>query len=153
MTDKTIMLVEDNPRDEALTLRALKKIGLSGSVIVMRDGAEALDYLFRTGAFVDRRPATLPKVVLMDLNLPTIGGLEALRRIRGSAETRQLPVVILTSSEAESDRLKGFDLGVNSFVRKPVDSDSFARAVQQLGLYWLMLNEPPPPEKADFRGP
>jgi two-component system response regulator len=144
MTARTILLVEDNPSDEALTLRALKKSGIKNEVVVTRDGAEALDYLFRTGAFAGREPGELPAVILMDLNLPKIGGLEALKHIRANAATKLLPVVILTSSDEEEDRLRGYEFGANSFVRKPVEFDRFATAVHQLGLYWLILNEPVP---------
>lgn len=141
---RIILLVEDNPSDEALTLRAFKKSGISNEVVVTRDGAEALDYLFCTGAFADRNPAHMPTVILMDLNLPKVGGLEALRRIREAEATRLIPVVILTSSDEEEDRLKGYEIGANSYVRKPVEFNQFANAVQQLGLYWLILNEPAP---------
>jgi two-component system, response regulator len=140
-TTRVILLVEDNPSDEALTLRALKKSGIQNEVVVMRDGAEALDYLFRTGAFADRAPGEMPAVILMDLNLPKIGGLEAVQRIRENPETRLLPVVILTSSDEEEDRIRGYEVGANSYVRKPVEFNKFVSAVQQLGLYWLILNE------------
>ena len=145
MNNKTILLVEDNPRDEALTLRALKKSGIANAVVVARDGAEALDYLFKTGTRPDGTAAELPTVVLLDLNLPKIDGLEVLRRIRGDERTKLLPVVILTSSNQEEDRFKGYDLGANSYIRKPVDFNEFAEAVRQVGLYWLILNEPAPP--------
>jgi two-component system, response regulator len=144
MTSRTILLVEDNPSDEALTLRALKKSGIKNEVIVTRDGAEALDYVFCTGAYAGRSGADPPAVVLMDLNLPKLSGLEALKRIRENPATKMLPVVILTSSDEEEDRLKGYEFGANSFVRKPVEFDKFVAAVQQLGLYWLLLNEPVP---------
>jgi two-component system response regulator len=143
---RIILLVEDNPSDEALTLRAFKKSGISNEVVVTRDGAEALDYLFCTGTFTDRNPAEMPTVILMDLNLPKVGGLEALRRIRSTESTKLIPVVILTSSDEEEDRLKGYEIGANSYVRKPVEFNQFASAVQQLGLYWLILNEPVPPK-------
>jgi two-component system response regulator len=145
MTAGIILLVEDNPKDEALTLRALRKSGITNDVVVTRDGAEALDYLFCAGAFADRDPADHPAVVLMDLNLPKIGGLEVVRRIRCGERTNLLPVVILTSSDEEEDRLKGYQFGANSYVRKPVEFNAFASAVKQLGLYWLILNEPTPP--------
>jgi two-component system response regulator len=145
MTTRIILLVEDNPSDEALTLRALKKSGIKNDVIVTRDGAEALDYLFCTGGFSNRNQLDPPAVILLDLNLPKIGGLDVLRRIRENPETKLLPVVILTSSDEEEDRLSGYEFGANSFVRKPVEFDRFATAVQQLGLYWLLLNEPAPP--------
>lgn len=147
MTSGTILLVEDNPNDEALTLRALKKSGISNRVVVAHDGAEALDYLFCTGTYNERDPADMPAVVLMDLNLPKIGGLEAVRRIRQKTETELLPVVILTSSDEEEDRLRGYQVGANSYVRKPVEFHKFVAAVQQLGLYWLLLNEPTPPNR------
>ena len=147
MTSGTILLVEDNPNDEALTLRALKKSGISNRVVVAHDGAEALDYLFCTGTYNERDPADMPAVVLMDLNLPKIGGLEAVRRIRQKTETELLPVVILTSSDEEEDRLHGYQVGANSYVRKPVEFHKFVAAVQQLGLYWLLLNEPTPPHR------
>ena len=144
MINRTILLVEDNPSDEVLTLRALKKSGIPNDVAVVRDGAEALDYLFCTGSFVDRNRLDMPAVILLDLNLPKIGGLDALRRIRQNPATRYLPVVILTSSDEVEDRIKGYGCGANSFVRKPVEFDRFFLAVQQLGLYWLILNEPLP---------
>jgi len=144
MTSRIILLVEDNPSDEALTLRALRKSGIQNEVVVTRDGAEALDYLFCTGAFAGRRPANMPAVVMLDLNLPKLGGLQALKRIRENPPTKLLPVVILTSSDEEEDRLKGYECGANSFVRKPVEFDMFVAAVKQLGLYWLILNEPAP---------
>jgi two-component system response regulator len=145
MTVRNILLVEDNPTDEALTLRALKKSGLKNEVVVTHDGAEALDYLFCTGAYTGRTATELPALILLDLNLPKIGGLEALRRIREMPGMKLLPVVILTSSDEEEDRLRGYEFGANSFVRKPVEFAKFAAAVQQLGLYWLLLNEPAPP--------
>ncbi len=141
MSESVILLVEDNAKDEALTLRALKRAGISNGVTVMRDGAEALDYLFGTGAFADRGPAPMPTVVLLDLNLPKVGGLEVMKRIRANSETKRLPVVILTSSDEDEDRLRGYEAGANSYVRKPVEFGAFAGAVQQLGLYWLILNE------------
>jgi two-component system response regulator len=141
MSDTHILLVEDNAKDEALTLRALKRAGITNGVVVMRDGAEALDYLFRTGAFAHRSVTEMPTVVLLDLNLPKIGGLEVMKRIRANSETKRLPVVILTSSDEDEDRLRGYESGANSYVRKPVESGAFAGAVQQLGLYWLILNE------------
>ncbi len=146
MTKKSILLVEDNASDEALTLRSLARSGIKNDVIVMRDGAEALDYLFCTGAFAGRGREDLPAVILMDLNLPKIGGLEAVRLIRENPATKLIPVVILTSSDEEDDRLKGYQVGANSYVRKPVEFNEFASAVTQLGLYWLILNEPSPQE-------
>ena len=143
MIYKTILLVEDNPDDEALTLRALRKHNIVNEVVVARDGVEALEYLFGTGAWDGRDPRQLPEVVLLDLKLPKIDGLEVLRRVRADERTRLLPVVILTSSNEEQDRIEGYGLGANSYVRKPVNFDEFVEAVKQLGLYWLMLNEPP----------
>jgi two-component system response regulator len=144
MHDKVILLVEDNPDDEALTLRALKKNNIRNAVVVARDGAEALDYLFGTGASAGREALELPQVVLLDLKLPKVDGLEVLRRLRAHPRTRLLPVVILTSSKEERDLVNGYALGANSYVRKPVDFAEFTEAVRQLGLYWLILNEPPP---------
>ncbi|HEV3256007.1 MAG TPA: response regulator [Gemmataceae bacterium] len=141
MNGKVILLVEDNPRDEILTLRAFKHSNLVNDVVVTRDGAEALDYLFCTGDYAGRDPDVLPQVVLLDLKLPKLDGLEVLRRLRQCEHTRRLPVVILTSSDEEQDRMKGYDLGANSYVRKPVDFVQFAEAVRQLQLYWLVLNE------------
>jgi len=142
MQDSAILLVEDNPDDEALTLRALKKNNITNEVVVARDGAEALDYLFGTGKQAGR--ALIPQVTLLDLKLPKIDGLEVLRRIRQDQRTKVLPVVILTSSNEERDRLQGYNFGANSYVRKPVDFVQFTDAVRQLGLYWLLLNERPP---------
>lgn len=144
MNDKPILLVEDNPDDEALTLHALESNKIGNTVIVARNGVEALDYLFGTGKYAGRDREALPAVVLLDLKLPKIDGLEVLRRIRADPRTNLLPVVILTSSTEDEDRLKGYALGANSYVRKPVDFDEFVRAAGQLGLYWLLLNESPP---------
>ncbi|MDT8387773.1 MAG: response regulator [Thiogranum sp.] len=144
MSTKTILLVEDNSDDEALTLRALKRNSILENVMVVRDGAEALDYLFSTGRYVDRDPGGLPDVVLLDLKLPKIDGLEVLQRIRGNERTRRIPVVILTSSNEESDIVRGYDSGANSYIRKPVDFNQFMEAVRQLGIYWLVMNLPPP---------
>jgi len=144
MLGRTILLVEDNPDDEALTLRALKKNNITNEVVVARDGAEALDYLFGTGAYAGRDTNILPQVTLLDLKLPKIDGLEVLKRVRADERTKLLPIVILTSSNEEQDRLRGYGLGANSYVRKPVDFDQFIDAVRQLGLYWLLLNERPP---------
>lgn len=144
MENKIILLVEDNPDDEALTLRALKKNNISNRVIVARDGAEALDFLFAAGEHSGRDLRLMPQVVLLDLKLPKIDGLEVLRQLRASESTKFLPVVILTSSNEEQDRLTGYSLGANSYVRKPVDFNQFTEAVRQLGLYWLILNEQPP---------
>jgi two-component system response regulator len=144
MNERVILLVEDNPDDEALTLRALGKNNIKNEIVVARDGAEALDYLFATGAHAGRDTSVLPQVVLLDLKLPKIDGLEVLRRLRADERTRLLPVVILTSSKEEQDLLRGYSLGANSYIRKPVDFNQFSEAVRNLGLYWLVLNEPPP---------
>jgi two-component system, response regulator len=140
--EKTILLVEDNPKDEMLTLRALRKSNIANRVDIARDGAEALDYLFAADAEGHHRP--LPELVLLDLKLPKVDGHEVLRRIRADPRTQILPVVILTTSVEDADRLDGYRLGANSYVRKPVDFTQFVDAVGQLGLYWLVLNEPPP---------
>ena len=142
---KVILLVEDNPDDEALALRALKKNDIQNEVIVARDGAEALDYLFGTGEQKERGRALglSPQVVLLDLKLPRVDGLEVLRRIRADERTRLLPVVILTSSREQRDLVEGYGCGANSYIRKPVDFGQFVEAVRQLGLYWLVLNETP----------
>ncbi len=142
MRDRSILLVEDNPDDEALTRRALAKNNIQNAIVVARDGAEALDCLFGTGAHVGSPMA--PEIVLLDLKLPKVDGLEVLRRIRTEPRTRLLPVVILTSSREERDIVTGYGLGANSYIRKPVDFSQFVEAVRQLGLYWLVLNEPPP---------
>jgi two-component system response regulator len=144
MDEKLILLVEDNPDDEALTLRAFKKNNMKNKVVVVRDGEEALDFLFRRGAHAARNLAEIPEIILLDLKLPKIDGLEVLRQIRADPRTRLLPVVILTSSKEEQDMLEGYSQGANSYVRKPVDFNQFLEAVKQLGLYWLVLNEPPP---------
>ena len=144
--ESIILLVEDNPKDEALTLRALRRSNILNTVVVARDGVEAIDYLFAADA--DGSPKALPELILLDLNLPKIDGHEVLRRIRGNARTRLLPTVILTTSVEDRDRLEGYRLGANSYVRKPVDFAEFVQAVIQLGLYWLVLNEQPPPYRA-----
>src|SRR6266478_4953148 len=144
MEDKIILLVEDNADDEKLTLRALKKNNISNQVIIAHDGAEALDFLLGTGTYSGRDTNHLPQVVLLDLKLPKVDGLEVLRRLRANENTRLLPVVILTSSNEEQDRINGYGFGANSYVRKPVDFNQFTEAVRQLGLYWLVLNEQPP---------
>jgi two-component system, response regulator len=144
MLERNILLVEDNPKDEALTLRALKKNNISNKVDVVRDGAEALEYLFGADANSRTNPSTLPMLVLLDLKLPKVDGLEVLRRIRADERTQLMPVVILTTSTEDNDRLQGYRLGANSYVRKPVDFGRFVEAVNQLGLYWLVVNEPPP---------
>lgn len=144
MKPQTILLVEDNPKDEILTLRSLKKCHVANEVVVVRDGAEALDYLFATGDYAERDLSDLPTVILLDLKLPKIDGLEVLRRIRADERYHLLPVVILTSSDEERDILAGYELGANSYVRKPVVFADFSRAVADLGCYWLLTNEPPP---------
>ena len=144
MSERVILLVEDNPSDEELTLRALKKSNIVNRVVVVRDGAEALDWLFRQGVHAERPQNELPQVVLLDLKLPKLDGLEVLRAIRADDRTKLLPVVVLTSSIQEQDVVASYGLGANSYVRKPVDFTQFVDAVRQLGLYWLMLNQPVP---------
>jgi len=143
MSDKVILLVEDNPDDVTLTLRALKKNNLLNEVVVARDGVDALDYLFCDGKYANRPPDQLPELILLDLKLPKVDGLEVLTRIRCDDRTRLLPVVILTSSNEQCDIISGYELGVNSYIRKPVDFEQFIEAVRQLGLYWLVLNQSP----------
>jgi two-component system response regulator len=140
MSDRVILLVEDNANDEALTQRALKKANIINKVVVARDGAQALDYLFARGDFAARDPGEIPQVILLDLNLPKVGGLDVLRAIRADARTKLLPVVVLTSSKQDRDLVDGYSLGANSYVVKPVDFSQFSEAVRQLGLYWLVLN-------------
>jgi len=144
MSERVILLVEDNPSDEELTLRALKKSNIVNRVVVVRDGAEALDWLFRQGVHAERPQNELPQVVLLDLKLPKLDGLEVLRAIRADDRTKLLPVVVLTSSIQEQDVVASYGLGANSYVRKPVDFTQFVDAVRQLGLYWLVLNQPVP---------
>ncbi len=139
-----ILLVEDNPRDAELTLRALKKHNLANKVHVVKDGAEALDYIFATGIYTERNINDHPKVILLDLKLPKVDGMEVLRRIRADERTKCIPVVVLTSSQEERDIVESYKLGVNSYIVKPVDFDKFLSTVQELGLYWLLLNKPPP---------
>jgi two-component system, response regulator len=143
--DRVILLVEDSEKDQELTLRALRKNKIPNEVVIARDGSEALDFLFAQGAHAGRDPRAQPQLILLDLNLPKIDGLEVLRRLRGNERTRLLPVVILSSSNEDRDRLAGYTNGANSYVQKPVDFTEFSEAVRQLGLYWLILNEPPPP--------
>ena len=143
MSEQVILLVEDNGSDEELTLRALRKGNIVNRVVVARDGAEALDYLFARGAHAGRNARDLPQVVLLDLNLPKLGGLEVLRAIRADERTKVLPVVILTSSREDRDLVGGYSAGANSYIVKPVDFTQFSDAVRQLGLYWLVLNQPP----------
>ena len=141
---KPILLVEDNADDEALTMRAFRRNNIRNEIIVARDGAAALEYLFGTGAYQGRDPLDLPQVVLLDLKLPKVDGLEVLKRVRADVRTAILPVVILTSSKEQQDIINGYKFGCNSYVRKPVDFDQFMEAARQLGLYWLLLNEPAP---------
>ena len=147
MNEKIILLVEDNPDDEELTLRALKKNNIQNDVVIARDGVEALDYLFGTGAYAGRDTSNVPSVTLLDLKLPKVDGLEVLKRLRADERTKFLPVVILTSSKEEQDLLNGYKFGANSYIRKPVDFAQFMEAVRNLGLYWLLLNESPPSER------
>jgi CheY-like chemotaxis protein len=141
---KVILLVEDNPDDEALAIRALKRNHIGNEIVVAHDGVEALDYLFGTGQYAGRDIALKPAVVLLDLKLPRIDGLEVLRRVRENETTRLLPVVVLTTSSEEQDLLDSYSLGCNSYIRKPVDFLQFSEAIRQLGMYWLLMNEPPP---------
>jgi CheY-like chemotaxis protein len=145
MNIKTILLVEDNAQDEKLILRALRKVNLANQVDVVRDGQQALDYLFHEGEFAQRAGPKLPTVVLLDINLPRVGGLEVLERLRAHPQTALLPIVILTSSDEERDRLGSYEQGANSFVRKPLDFTEFAETVARLGVYWLATNEPAQP--------
>jgi two-component system response regulator len=144
MAEKTILLVEDNPDDVALTLRAFEKNNIANRIVVATDGVEALDYLFGTGRHAGRDLGDMPALVLLDLKLPKIDGMEVLRRLRADEKTKLLPVVILTSSKEEQDLANGYALGANSYVRKPVDFNQFMEAARHLGLYWLVLNEAPP---------
>jgi len=138
-----ILLVEDNPNDAELTLHAFRKHKLTNRIHLVRDGAEALEFIFRTGAYADRDLAHQPKVILLDIKLPKVDGLEVLRRIKGDPTTRAIPVVMLTSSREDRDIIEGYRLGVNSYIVKPVDFDQFTNAVRELGMYWLLLNKPP----------
>jgi two-component system, response regulator len=144
MEKKMILLVEDNPDDEILTLRALKKSNILNEVVVARDGVEALDFLFATGSWCDRDADIMPQIVLLDIKLPKIDGLEVLQRLRADERTKMLPIIILTSSKEEQDVVNGYKFGCNSYIRKPVDFSQFSEAVRQLKLYWLVLNQTPP---------
>ncbi len=144
MGNTTILLVEDNADDEALTLRAFRKNNIKNEIVVAHDGVEALDFLFGTGAYAGRDVSAKPQLILLDIKLPKIDGLEVLRRLRADERTKLIPVVILTSSKEEQDLVRGYSLGANSYVRKPVDFTQFMEAVRQLGMYWLVLNEPVP---------
>jgi two-component system, response regulator len=144
MAEKIILLVEDNPDDEKLTVRALKKNNIANEVVIAHDGAEALEYLFGTGAYAERNAYDLPALVLLDLKLPKVDGHEVLRQLRADGRTRRLPVVVLTSSKEEQDLITSYNHGVNSYIRKPVDFTQFTEAVRQLGMYWLVLNETAP---------
>ena len=143
MKNKIILLAEDNPDDVKLTLRALKKSNILNDVVVAQDGVEALDYLFGTGKFEGRDTRIMPQMILLDLKMPRVDGLEVLHRMREDERTKVLPVVILTTSSEDKDRIESYRLGANSYIRKPVDFNQFVEAVQQLGLYWLVLNEAP----------
>jgi two-component system, response regulator len=145
--NKVILLVEDNASDEKLTLRAFRKCGIANEVVVQRDGADALDYLFGTGKYAGAPVIALPTVILLDLKLPRVDGLEVLRQVRADERTKQVPVVILTSSKQDEDVVRGYALGANAYVRKPVDFVEFAEAAKTLGLFWLLLNESPPPRR------
>lgn len=145
MTQKNVLLlVEDNPDDEELTLLAFEQSAIANEVVVAHDGVEALDYLFSTGMYADRNPSLMPALILLDLQLPRINGLEVLQRLRADPRTKLVPVVILTTSNEQQDLINSYSLGCNSYIRKPVDYDQFITAVQQLGMYWLLINEPPP---------
>jgi two-component system, response regulator len=146
MKDKVILMVEDNPRDEALTLRALRKSNIVNDVVVARDGVEALDYLFGRGTYEGRDTSIVPQLILLDLKLPRMDGLQVLRDLRADDRTKRLPVVVFTSSSEEEDMIKSYDLGANSYVRKPVDFEQFSEATRQLGMYWLLLNQAAPAE-------
>jgi two-component system response regulator len=143
MRDRIILLAEDNPDDVKMTLRAFRKANIMNDVKVVQDGVEALDYLFGTGEYEGRDTAKTPQVMLLDLNMPKVGGIEVLSRVRADERTKLLPVVILTTSSEDAERIESYRLGANSYVRKPVDFDQFAKAIRQLGLYWLVLNQAP----------
>ena len=152
MEEKIILLVEDNPDDVTLTERALKKSHILNKLIITKDGADALDFIFGTGTYSDRDMGIMPEVVLLDLKLPKIDGLEVLKRIRSDKRTKLLPVVILTSSKEEKDLINGYTLGANSYIRKPVNFNQLVEAIRQLGLYWLVLNEAPPVNNRKLNG-
>ena len=142
--EKMILLVEDNPNDEELTLRALRKANIANEVSIARDGQEALDFLFATGKYAGREPTTMPAVVLLDLKLPKLDGIDVLQRIRADPRTKLVPVVILTSSSEDEDMVRSYQSGANSYVRKPIEFSAFANAVTQLGMYWVLINQIPP---------
>jgi two-component system response regulator len=144
MSEKMIMLVEDNPDDEELTLRALRQSKIANEIVVTRDGSEALDFVFAKGKYEGRDSSHMPAVVLLDLKLPKLSGLEVLQRLRADPRTKLIPVVVLTSSSEDEDMLRSYQFGANSYVRKPIEFGAFAAAVTQLGLYWMLLNQPPP---------
>jgi two-component system, response regulator len=144
LRDKTLLLVEDNPDDQELTIRAFKACRISNQIVTVKDGAEALDYLFGTGIYADRDLSTMPTLVLLDLNLPKIDGFEVLTRLRADPRTKRVPVIILTTSHEQEEVFKAYESGCNSYVRKPVESSQFRDAVNQLGLFWLIHNVPPP---------
>ncbi len=146
MNSKIILLVEDNPSDVALTQRALAKSHIANELVIAEDGQEALDYLFGGGQYASRDVSESPALILLDLKLPRVDGLQVLRQIRADEQTRRLPVVILTTSKEEQDVAQSYDLGANSYIRKPVDFTQFVEAIQHMGLYWLVINEPPPPK-------
>lgn len=148
-TSGTILVVEDEARDEILILRVFKKYNISNNIVVARDGVEALDYLFCTGAFATRNLHDIPELILLDLKLPRIDGLEVLRRVRLDDRIKLVPIVILTSSDEERDRISGYQLGANSYVKKPIEFGEFSEAVRQLGIYWMLLNRPPPFRRDD----
>jgi two-component system, response regulator len=144
MADKVILVVEDNPDDEEFTLRALRRAKVTNEIVVTRDGSEAIDWLYGTGAYAGRDASVSPAVVLLDLKLPKLSGIDVLKRMRSEDSTRYTPVVVLTSSSEDEDMLRSYASGANSYVRKPVEFADFANAVAQLGVYWMLLNEPPP---------
>lgn len=144
MKNKLILLVEDDARDEALTLRAIEKSHIANKVVVTRDGVEALDYLFGTGEYAGRDTTNMPQLIMLDLKLPKLDGMQVLRQLRDDERTKRLPIVVFTSSSEQEDMIRSYDLGANSYVRKPVDFEQFMEATKQLGLYWLVLNEAPP---------